>query len=46
MMRAARFAAQLGFTPAPEVVAAMRGMADRISIISADGCAMSFRSCC
>jgi poly(A) polymerase len=36
MMRAARFAAQLGFTPAPEVVAAMRGMADRISIISAE----------
>jgi poly(A) polymerase len=36
MMRAARFAAQLGFTPAPEVVAAMRGMADRILIISAE----------
>jgi poly(A) polymerase len=36
MMRAARFAAQLGFTPAPEVVAAMRDMADRISIISAE----------
>ena len=36
MMRAARFAAQLGFRPAPEVVAAMRGMADRISIISAE----------
>jgi poly(A) polymerase len=36
MMRAARFASQLGFSPAPEVVAAMRGMADRISIISAE----------
>jgi poly(A) polymerase len=36
MMRAARFAAQLGFTPGAEVVAAMRGMADRISIISAE----------
>ncbi|MGI8524386.1 MAG: CCA tRNA nucleotidyltransferase [Nocardioides sp.] len=36
MMRAARFAAQLGFTVAPEVVAAMSAMADRISIISAE----------
>ena len=36
MMRAARFVAQLGFGPAPEVVAAMRDMADRISIISAE----------
>ena len=36
MMRAARFVAQLGFVPAPEVIAAMRGMADRISIISAE----------
>ena len=36
MMRAARFVAQLGFRPAPEVVAAMKGMADRISIISAE----------
>jgi poly(A) polymerase len=36
MMRAARFVAQLGFTAAPEVVAAMRDMADRISIISAE----------
>ena len=35
-MRAARFAAQLGFTAAPEVVAAMTAMADRISIISAE----------
>ena len=36
MMRAARFAAQLGFRPTPEVVAAMRDMAERISIISAE----------
>jgi poly(A) polymerase len=36
MMRAARFAAQLGFTVAPEVVAAMTDMADRISIVSAE----------
>jgi poly(A) polymerase len=36
MMRAARFAAQLMFAPAPEVVAAMTAMADRISIISAE----------
>ena len=36
MMRAARFVAQLGFRPAPEVVTAMGDMADRISIISAE----------
>jgi poly(A) polymerase len=36
MMRAARFAAQLGFTVDPSVVAAMRAMADRIEIISAE----------
>jgi poly(A) polymerase len=36
MMRAARFAAQLGFTVAPEVVEAMTAMAGRISIISAE----------
>lgn len=36
MLRAARFAAQLGFTVAPEVVAAMRKMADRIKIVSAE----------
>ena len=36
MMRAARFAAQLGFRPAPEVVAAMTAMADRIEIVSAE----------
>ncbi len=36
MMRAARFAAQLGFDVADEVVAAMTAMAGRISIISAE----------
>ncbi|MGI9156402.1 MAG: CCA tRNA nucleotidyltransferase [Marmoricola sp.] len=36
MMRAARFAAQLGFTVAPEVLAAMSDMAERISIVSAE----------
>ncbi len=36
MMRAARFAAQLGFTLAPEVVVAMTAMAARIEIISAE----------
>ncbi len=36
MMRAARFAAQLGFSVAPEVVAAMSEMADRIEIVSAE----------
>jgi poly(A) polymerase len=36
MMRAARFSAQLGFEVAPEVVAAIVGMADRISIVSAE----------
>jgi len=36
MMRAARFAAQLGFTVDPAVVEAMRQMADRIAIISAE----------
>ncbi len=36
MMRAARFAAQLGFTVAPEVVRAMTAMAERIEIISAE----------
>jgi poly(A) polymerase len=36
MMRAARFAAQLGFEVAPEVVTAMTEMADRIAIISAE----------
>jgi len=36
MMRAARFAAQLGFTVDPSVVEAMRSMAGRIAIISAE----------
>ena len=36
MMRAARFSAQLGFTVAPEVLAAMTDMAERITIVSAE----------
>jgi poly(A) polymerase len=36
MMRAARFAAQLGFEVAPEVQAAMREMAERLAIVSAE----------
>ncbi|MFF0266023.1 CCA tRNA nucleotidyltransferase [Kribbella sp. NPDC004536] len=36
MMRAARFAAQLEFTPDPAVVQAMTAMADRITIVSAE----------
>jgi len=36
MMRAARFAAQLGMVPAPDVVLAMEAMAGRISIVSAE----------
>ncbi|WP_156727818.1 CCA tRNA nucleotidyltransferase [Streptomyces apocyni] len=36
MMRAARFAAQLDFQVAPEVVAAMKAMAERIEIVSAE----------
>ena len=36
MMRAARFASQLGFTVAPEVVQAMTDMAERITIVSAE----------
>ncbi|TSB32229.1 CCA tRNA nucleotidyltransferase [Streptomyces benahoarensis] len=36
MMRAARFAAQLDFEVAPEVVAAMKAMAGRIEIVSAE----------
>ncbi|MEO6509511.1 MAG: CCA tRNA nucleotidyltransferase [Nocardioides sp.] len=36
MLRAARFAAQLGFTVDPAVVAAMTAMAQRIEIISAE----------
>ncbi|MQA93100.1 MAG: CCA tRNA nucleotidyltransferase [Streptosporangiales bacterium] len=36
MLRAARFVSQLGFSPAPEVVAAMKDMAGRIGIVSAE----------
>jgi poly(A) polymerase len=36
MLRAARFASQLGFAPAPEVVAAMSAMADRLEIVSVE----------
>lgn len=36
MMRAARFASRLGFMVAPEVVAAMKDMAERISIVSTE----------
>ncbi|MET8144784.1 CCA tRNA nucleotidyltransferase [Sphaerisporangium sp. NPDC005288] len=36
MLRAARFASQLGFTVDPAVVAAMTSMADRIEIVSAE----------
>ncbi|MEV6563317.1 CCA tRNA nucleotidyltransferase [Streptomyces kronopolitis] len=36
MMRAARFAAQLDFEVAPEVIVAMKAMSDRIEIVSAE----------
>ncbi len=36
MLRAARFVAQLDLVPAPEVVAAMTAMAERITIVSAE----------
>jgi poly(A) polymerase len=36
MLRAARFAAQLGLDVAPEVLAAVTAMADRIAIVSAE----------
>ncbi|PSK95504.1 poly(A) polymerase [Murinocardiopsis flavida] len=36
IMRAVRFAAQLGFTLAPEVKEAAAGMADRLAIVSAE----------
>jgi poly(A) polymerase len=36
MMRAARFTAQLGFTVAPEVAAAMRELAPRLGVVSAE----------
>jgi poly(A) polymerase len=38
MLRAARFAAQLGFTVDPVAVAAMRDMADRIAIVAVERC--------
>ena len=36
MIRAARFVAQLGVTPAPRVLEAMRSMGDRLEIVSAE----------
>lgn len=36
MMRAARFASRLGFMVAPDVVTAMKDMAERITIVSAE----------
>ena len=36
MLRAARFASKLGFTVADDVIEAMKSMADRISIVSAE----------
>jgi len=36
MLRAARFSAQLGFTVAPDAVAAIRSMAARLEIVSAE----------
>lgn len=36
MMRAARFASQLGFVPVPEVVAAMTELAERLEIVAAE----------
>ncbi len=36
MLRAARFAAQLGFVPDRDVVAAMRSMSSRLTIVSAE----------
>jgi len=36
MMRAARFTAQLGFTVAPEVAMAMRRLAPRLAVVSAE----------
>jgi poly(A) polymerase len=36
MLRAARFVAAFGFTPAPRVLKAMREMAERIGIVSAE----------
>jgi poly(A) polymerase len=42
MLRAARFAAQLGFAVAPEVEAAMRTMAGRLEIVSAERISAEF----
>lgn len=36
MLRAARFVARFGFTPVPELVAAVETMADRLDIVSAE----------
>jgi poly(A) polymerase len=36
MIRAARFVAQLGVTPAPRVIEAMRALGDRLEIVSAE----------
>ncbi|MFM9038061.1 MAG: hypothetical protein ACKOJ9_10325 [Actinomycetota bacterium] len=36
MMRAARFIARLGMTPVPELMTAVRDMADRLAIVSAE----------
>lgn len=42
MLRAARFASQLGFKVSPEVVIAMTEMAERISIVSAERIQVEF----
>jgi poly(A) polymerase len=42
MLRAARFAAQLGFEVAPEVEAAMRAMAGRLEIVSVERISAEF----
>ncbi len=36
MLRAARFVARLNLTPVPELLAAVRGMSERLSIVSAE----------
>lgn len=36
MLRAARFSSRLGLVPNPELIAAMTGLADRLSIVSAE----------
>ena len=45
MLRAARFASQLGFTVAPDVVRAMTDMAARIEIVSAERIRDELSSC-